>query len=153
MFRNPAAEQAIEAMGLESFFEKVIGSNADLSKVPESEKQQYIAEWSQPGALTAMLNWYRASPLVVPPPGVTLPVPDALLHFSKAIHVPSLVIWGMADSALLPVQLDGLDALVDDLAIVRLPGVRHFAPWEAGDKVVAALRPFLAAQAEASAPS
>src|SRR5438309_11749044 len=118
MFRNPAAEQAIEAIGLESFFEKVIGSNADLSRVPESEKQQYIAEWSQPGALTAMLNWYRASPLVVPPPGVTLPVPDALLHFSKAIHVPSLVIWGMADSALLPLQLDGLDALVDDLAIV-----------------------------------
>lgn len=153
MLRNPAAEQAIAAMGLETFFEKVIGNNADLSRVSESEKQQYIAEWSQPGALTAMLNWYRASPLVVPPPGVTLPLPDGLLHLSKAIHVPTLVIWGMADSALLPVQLEGLDKVVDDLAIVRLPGVRHFAPWEAGDQVVDALKPFLAAQAKASAPS
>lgn len=149
MFRNPAAEQAIEAMGLEAFFDKVIGSNADLRKIPEAERQQYIAEWSQPGALTAMLNWYRASSLVVPPPGITVPVPDVLLKFSKVIHVPTLVIWGMADTALLPVQLDGLDQVVDDLAIVRLPGVRHFAPWEASDAVAAALEPFLAGQAAA----
>jgi len=151
MFRNPAAEQAIEAMGLESFFEKVIGSNADLGKTSESEKSQYLAEWSQPGALTAMLNWYRASRLVVPPPGITVPLPDALLHFSKTIHVPTLVVWGMADSALLPVQLEGLEELVDDLAIVRLPGIGHFAPWDAAGQVVAALEPFLAAQGEASA--
>lgn len=153
MFRNLAAEQAIEAMGLEAFFDKVIGSNADLRKVPEAERQQYIAEWSQPGALTAMLNWYRASSLVVPPPGITVPVPDVLLKFSKVIHVPTLVIWGMADTALLPVQLDGLDQVVDDLAIVRLPGVRHFAPWEASDAVAAALEPFLAGQAAARARS
>jgi pimeloyl-ACP methyl ester carboxylesterase len=56
-FRSPVAEQAIEAMGLEAFFEKVIGSNADLSLVSEGEKQQYFAEWAQPGTLTAMLNW------------------------------------------------------------------------------------------------
>ena len=151
MFRSPGAEKLIEAMGMETFFEKVIGSNADLGKVPEAERRQYIAEWSQPGALTAMLNWYRASSLFVPPPGVTVPVPDVLLRFSKKIHVPTLVVWGLADSALLPVQLEGLEELVDDLSIVRLPGVRHFAPWEAPDAVVAALRPFLAADADARA--
>lgn len=151
MFRSPGAEKAIEAMGMETFFEKVIGSNADLGKVPEAERRQYIAEWSQPGALTAMLNWYRASSLFVPPPGVTVPVPDVLLRFSNKIHVPTLVVWGLADSALLPVQLEGLEEVVDDLSIVRLPGVRHFAPWEAPDTVVAALRPFLAADADARA--
>ncbi|HEV2593772.1 MAG TPA: alpha/beta hydrolase [Sphingomicrobium sp.] len=153
MLRNPSAEQSIEAMGLGTFFEKVIGSNADLGRISEREKQQYITDWSQPGALRAMLNWYRASPLVVPPPGISVPVPDALLHLAKSIHIPTLVIWGMADSALLPVQLEGLDAVVDDLAIVRLPGIRHFAPWEAAERVVAALRPFLAGQAGASARS
>jgi pimeloyl-ACP methyl ester carboxylesterase len=153
MLRSPLAEAAIEAMGFEAFSDKVIGSNADLSKIPHAEKRQYIAEWSQPGALTAMLNWYRASAIVVPPPGLTIPVPDMLLRFSTKIHVPTLVIWAMADTALLPVQLDGLDKLVDDLTIVRLPGVRHFAPWEAPNEVAAALEPFLAADAEASAAS
>ena len=59
-FRTPAMERMIEAMGLETFFEKSFGGHVDLAIIPEAEKRQYIAEWSQPGALTAMLNWYRA---------------------------------------------------------------------------------------------
>jgi pimeloyl-ACP methyl ester carboxylesterase len=59
----------------------------------------------------------------------------------------------MKDTALLPLQLDGLDMLVDDLTIVRLPDAGHFAPWEAGEQVAQALRPFLAASAKASAPA
>jgi pimeloyl-ACP methyl ester carboxylesterase len=151
MFRNPAAEAAIEAMGLATFFDKVIG-HADMTNFPEREKQHYLADWSQPGALTAMLNWYRASALVVPPPGITVPLPDILLHLSKSIRIPTLVVWGMADTALLPVQLEGLPEVVDDLTVVRLPGVGHFAPWEAPDQVAGALAPFLAGDAGATAP-
>jgi pimeloyl-ACP methyl ester carboxylesterase len=57
----------------------------------------------------------------------------------------------MQDKALLPVQLEGLDRLVTDLGIVRIPKAGHFAPWEAPDDVVASLVPFLAAEAGASA--
>jgi pimeloyl-ACP methyl ester carboxylesterase len=110
----------------------------------EAEKQQYIVEWSQPGALTAMLNWYRASSVIVPPPSVTVPIPDWLLGAFPRIRIPTLVIWGMRDTALLPVQLDGLDRLVEDLAIVRIPEAGHFAPWEAGEQVAQALEGFLA---------
>jgi pimeloyl-ACP methyl ester carboxylesterase len=138
----PEAEKAIEAMGLEAFFDKVMG-DADLSNMPESEKRRYIAEWSQPGALTAMLNWYRASPLVVPPPGVTVPLPDALLTLATKLRVPTLVIWGMKDVALLPVQLDGLGAVVEDLQVVQIPDAGHFAPWEAPEAVATALDRFL----------
>jgi len=80
---------------------------------------------------------------VVPPPAVTVPIPDWLLRAFPAVKVPTLVIWGMQDKALLPLQLDGLEALVDDLTIVRLPDVGHFAPWEAGDEVAASLTDFL----------
>lgn len=142
-FRTPGADKAIEAMGLDVFFDKTMGSHVDLTKLPEAERQQYLADWSQPGALKAMLNWYRGSKLVVPPPGVTVPVPDWVLGAFPSIKVPTLVIWGMNDTALLPIQLDGLDRLVDDLTVVRLPGVSHFAPWEAGEQVAAALRDFL----------
>ena len=142
-FRTPGAEQAIAAMGYDAFFENIFGSNVDLVRIPEAEKQQYIAEWSQPGAMTAMLNWYRAAGRVVPPPGVTVPLPDWVLKPFAKVKVPTLVIWGMKDTALLPLQLDGLDRLVEDLTIVRLPEAGHFAPWEAGEEVANALADFL----------
>ena len=143
-FRTPGAEKAIEAMGFEAFFQKTFASHADLSKISESEKQQYLTDWSQPGGMLPMLNWYRASKLVVPPPGLTAPVPHFLLRGFPKIRVPTLVIWGLRDPALLPVQLEGLDQLVEDLRIVKLADVGHFAPWEAGEQVADALRDFLA---------
>ena len=50
---------------------------------------QYRAAWSQPGALTAMINWYRA-----------------LFRFSarfpdRTVHVPTRILWGGRDAFLL----------------------------------------------------
>ena len=150
-FRTPGFEKAIEVMGYEKFFEKTFARHVNLGSIPEAEKRQYIADWSQPGGLTAMLNWYRAAKVIVPPPGVTVPLPDWLLRAFPKVKVPTLVIWGMKDTALLPLQLDGLEQLVEDLTIVRLPHASHFAPWEMPDDVADALKPFLAMDAEARA--
>ena len=139
-FRTPGFEKAVAAMGFEAFFEKTFGGHVDLATIPETEKRQYLAEWSQPGALTAMLNWYRASKLVVPPPGLSVPLPDWLLRFASRVAVPTLVIWGMRDTALLPIQLEGLEDLVDDLEIVRIADAGHFVPWERPQAVAEALR-------------
>jgi pimeloyl-ACP methyl ester carboxylesterase len=150
-FRAPGFETMIETKGFDWFFEKTFSSHVDLSLISASEKRQYFADWSQPGALTAMLNWYRSSPLVVPPPGMTVPLPDALLRLSKRIGIPTLVVWGMRDRALLPVQLEGLSEVVADIEILRIADAGHFAPWEAPDEVAAALAPFLAGEAMATA--
>jgi pimeloyl-ACP methyl ester carboxylesterase len=150
-FRTPGFESAAEAMGFDTFFEKSFARHVDVASIPEAEKRQYIADWSQPGGFNAMLNWYRASKVVVPPPGITIPLPDWLLRPFARIRIPTLVIWGMRDKALLPIQLDNLDELIDDVTIVRLPDAGHFAPWEAPDDVASALEPFLAADAEACA--
>jgi pimeloyl-ACP methyl ester carboxylesterase len=152
-FRTPGFERMVEAKGFDWFFETTFARHTDVSKIPESEKRQYIADWSQAGAFKAMLNWYRASKVLVPPPGVTVPLPDWLLKAFPKVRVPTLVVWGIRDRALLPLQLDGLDSLVERLTVVRLPDVGHFAPWEAGDQVASALQPFLASQAAASAPA
>jgi pimeloyl-ACP methyl ester carboxylesterase len=152
-FRAPGFDKFVEAKGFDWFFEKTFGSHTDVSKILEAEKRQYLADWSQPGAFNAMLNWYRASKLVVPPPGVTVPLPDWLLRAFPSVKVPTRVAWGMMDTALLPLQLEGLEKLVDDLTVVRLPHAGHFAPWEAGEEVAAALEAFLAGQAAATAPA
>ena len=152
-FRTPSFEKAIEAMGYDAFLEKTFRNHVNPGLIPEPEKRQYIADWSQPGAMAAMLNWYRAGRMVVPPPGVTIPLPDWLLRPFPKVAVPTLVVWGMKDAALLPLQLDGLDELVEDLRIVRLPNAGHFAPWEAPDEVADALQPFLAEERNATAPA
>lgn len=151
-FKVPGFEKVVEKKGFDWFFDSTFARHVDLSKISPQERQQYIADWSQPGAFNAMLNWYRASQVLVPPPGATVPLPDFLLRAFPSVKVPTLVVWGMQDKALLPIQLEGLDELIEDLSIVRLRNVSHFAPWEAPDAVADALRPFLAGEGPATAP-
>ena len=68
-FRDPRMEAGIAAMGLDAFFEKSFAGHVDLAAVPPDERRAYVHDWGQPGALSAMLNWYRASAIVVPAPG------------------------------------------------------------------------------------
>ena len=142
-FRKPGFEQMAEAMGFDAFFEKSFRNHVDTADIPDDEKQRYIDDWSAPGGFAAMLNWYRGSKMIVPAPGEDAPVPDWCSPQFPHVTVPTLVIWGMKDKALLPLQLDGLDKYVDDLRIVRLPDVGHFAPWEAPEEVAHALKGFL----------
>ncbi|HXG98796.1 MAG TPA: alpha/beta fold hydrolase [Sphingomicrobium sp.] len=144
-FRTAGMEAAIARMGFDTFFEKSFGAHVDLATISAGARAQYIADWSRPGALTAMLNWYRASHLIVPPPGVTVPIPDWTLRAIPKIAVPLRVIWGLDDKALLPVQLENIGEVGVDVEVVPLKGVGHFAPWQAPDAVAGALLPFLEA--------
>jgi len=144
-FRDPDFEKFVEAIGFEAFFDKSFRNHVDLAAIPAGERQRYIDDWSRPGALTAMLNWYRASQMVVPPPGITVDAPDWVLRAFPKIKVPVRVIWGLEDKALLPIQLEGIGEVGDEVEVFPLKGVGHFAPWEAPDKVADALKPFLLA--------
>lgn len=55
----------------------------------ETDLVQYRAAWNQPGALTAMLNWYRAVARYRP-----------RLRRSPRVTVPTLIFWGARDVAL-----------------------------------------------------
>jgi pimeloyl-ACP methyl ester carboxylesterase len=142
-FRDPAMEAGIARMGLDTFFDKSFAKHVDLAAIPPEERARYIADWGQPGALTAMLNWYRASQILVPAVGEEAAMPGWVGGVPK-LRIPVRVIWGLDDKALLPIQLDGIGEVGDDVDIFPLPGVGHFAPWEAPDQVAAALGPFLA---------
>ncbi len=84
-----------------------------------ADKAAYLDEWSQPGAMTAMLNWYRASKVIVPAMDETPPRPAFLDAPFPPITQDTLVIWGMRDSALLPVLVDGLPPYVPQLTSRR----------------------------------
>ncbi|WOK37887.1 alpha/beta hydrolase [Sphingomonas sp. C3-2] len=142
-FRNPGLEMFIDSIGMEKFFDTTFEKHADLAKVG-AEKAVYLEQWSQPGAMTAMLNWYRASAIIVPGMDETPERPAFLSAPFPPVAMPTLVIWGMEDKALLPSQLDGLEALVPQLTITKVDA-GHFVPWENPEAVTNAIRAFLAA--------
>ena len=141
-FRTPGMEAGIARMGLDTFFDKSFTKHVELASIPPQERASYIADWGQPSALSSMLNWYRSSRIHVPLPGEEFAMPDWVDHVAS-IKVPVRVIWGLDDAALLPVQLENIGEVGDDVELFPLPGVGHFAPWQAPDQVAAALRPFL----------
>jgi pimeloyl-ACP methyl ester carboxylesterase len=116
---------------------------------------QYVTALRQPDAeaglptvapetARAMLNWYRAAPFVVPLPGEKAAMPEWISAEDFAIHVPTLVLWGMRDTALLPVLLDGLEDYVPDLTLERFKGTSHAIIREIPSQVADTIRRFIA---------
>ncbi len=101
--------------------------------IPPDVVEVYASQIAEPGAATAMLNWYRAMRL-----GGSMPALD------RRIEVPTMVIWGERDVALDVICLDGTDRYVADLRIERLPGVSHWVQQDAPEQVNDLLRGFLA---------
>ncbi len=141
-FRHPDMEAAIASMGLDVFFGRIFGGLADVSAIPHEERAKYTADWSAPGALTAMLNWYRANELVVPAPGEAAKEPDWVRKPFPILAMPVLVVWGMLDTALLPIQLEGLEALATELRVLKVADAGHFITWENPQPVIAAILAF-----------
>jgi pimeloyl-ACP methyl ester carboxylesterase len=141
-FRNPEFEKFVDRIGLEAFFDQSFAKYTDAALLAP-EKPAYLAEWSQPGALTAMLNWYRASAILVPAPDEAPARPAWLDAPFPPVTQPTLVIWAMQDTALLPVQLDGLETLVPDLTVTQIASAGHFVPWEKPELVTEAIREWL----------
>jgi len=100
----------------------------------------YVEAWSRPGALTGMLEWYRASPLHPPEPEAPLRALDPEMF---RVKVPTLVVWGEGDHALLPGNLDGLGEVVDDLRVVRIPDASHWVIHERPAQVMRAIEEFV----------
>jgi pimeloyl-ACP methyl ester carboxylesterase len=143
-FRSPLAEIGIKAMGYEALLEKVLLSHSDPTKLPDEERQHYLDDWQRPGALTAMLNWYRAAGVEVPATGEEAKVPLAERAPLPKLRTPTLVVWGMKDPALLPIQVQGMADYVGDLRVVTSETAGHFITWEEPGTVTRAIRSFLA---------
>lgn len=111
----------------------------------DARRAEYLQAWARPGAMEAMLNWYRASPVVVPKPGEPAPA-SKLLQMpaaALAVRVPHLVIWGENDEALRSACLDGLDTYAADLTVEHIAGAGHWILHEKPAEVAEAIRRFI----------
>jgi pimeloyl-ACP methyl ester carboxylesterase len=100
---------------------------------PDEEIESYVKALSQPGALTAALNYYREN----------LRASGIQLARSAVSRAETLVIWGERDPALSVGLLDGLETVAPAVRVLRIPDAGHWVQNEAPDEVNRALREFL----------
>lgn len=151
MFRGPDAEKTLSANDYQMLTSMVLGAGLKDGSTTDDDRKEYVAAWSQPGALTGGLNYYRAAQIGPPAPSdvqATLIAPPsneaALASLPPLIvRVPTLVIWGEKDTALLPSNLDGLDQVVPTLAVKRVADGTHWVVREKAPEVNRLIREYL----------
>ncbi len=100
------------------------------------DEQKDLEAWSQPGSLEAGCNYYKA--LVNPKTrgaGVN--------EWDGTVAVPTLVIHGMQDFAILPVTLEGLEDYVKDLKIIRSETSGHWIMDDSPELVISSIQDFI----------
>jgi len=95
--------------------------------------EQYRQAWKKPGALTAMLNWYRA-----------LLRRDMPLAQEKRLTMPVRIIWGVDDAYGIPELANESARLCDDAKIVFVENATHWVAHDEPERVTRALLEFLA---------
>ena len=118
----------------------------DMSWLSGARLQRYREAWKDKDTLRAMINWYRASPLVVGQPGVPL-TGDELPDWPEdrmRVAVPHLLIWGEGDTALLPETTEGLEAFCDDLTRAGIDGTDHWLHHQKPEETARLIAQFVA---------
>ena len=144
ILRSPDAGQRMSEDGFRrtfSMFEK-------FSATPwldDDRRAMYRRAWSMPGRLNAMLNWYRASPIIVPRPGE--PVPPTPLKDAPperfTVEAPHLLIWGQGDVALRASSTEGLERFAPLLRRVAIPQGDHWVIHTHGKQIAAEMAAFI----------
>jgi pimeloyl-ACP methyl ester carboxylesterase len=129
VFRSPLAEPLLRA-GRFALLRRAVFGGAARDAFSPADRRRYWVAWSQAGALTGGLNYYRAARFV---PAEAM----------RPIRVPTLVLWAEKDTALLPGNLKGLEEHVADLTVRRLPNGTHWVVHEQSDVVNAHIEEFL----------
>jgi pimeloyl-ACP methyl ester carboxylesterase len=107
----------------------------------DEDLTRYVEAWSQPGALTGMLNYYRAALRQSPRKAAARLVP---------IAAPTMVIWGERDRALGSELAEPPARLVPDLRMEWIPEATHWVQHDAPERVNALLVDFLRDDAPAA---
>jgi len=96
-----------------------------------ADLEHYRTAWSNPGTVTAMINWYRTFLRSRPP-----------LPKDPKIHVPTRILWGERDMFLLPVMAQQSVPFCDSAELTYFTDATHWLQHEEPDAVNSALIEF-----------
>lgn len=139
--RTPEAEDILVRNNYALLVSSLLEDGIKKGYFTEQDRKAYIEAWSQPGALTGGLNYYRAAHLG----SFTGESEDSLSANPSLfmVAVPTLVIWGEKDKYLLTGNLVGLEKYVSKLTIKRIPDGSHWVIHEKPGLVNSYIREFI----------
>jgi epoxide hydrolase 4 len=149
LFRGPQAEEKLTANNYALLNRIVLDDLLKSGAMTATDQKAYIQAWSQPGAVTGGLNYYRANRLGPPvPPELEAQIGTSDPEFGHetaqtVVRVPTLVIWGEKDPALPPANLEGLPPYVPQLTIQRIPDGSHWVIHQKPAEVNGYIRAFI----------
>ena len=142
-FRDPANDALVHEGGLKALLEQEIRWEAS-DRMEPAERDRLTRQWQDREAAFAMLNWYRASPITIPPLDAPYELPaDYTPRSAPPLRIPTVVMWGMDDLALPPENTQGLDRHIETLTLEHVRDAGHFVQWEKPEAVNAAMTAFL----------
>jgi pimeloyl-ACP methyl ester carboxylesterase len=142
-FQSPKTEAMLSADNFKALRDTLTTAGLKRGHFTEADEQAYIDAWSQPGALTGSLNYYRAANMGPPmKPGDTARSFETGIK-DPIVKVPTLVIWGEQDPHLMVSNLDGLEQYVPDLTVQRIPDGTHWVIHEQPETVIRHMRAYL----------
>ena len=103
---------------------------------------RYQTAWAQPGALHAMIGWYRAL--------LQRNLRENRQRSQTRVRVPTLILWGEQDVALGVELAEESCDWVDDVELIRFPNATHWVHEEEAEAVTQALLAHFVAAAEAA---
>ncbi|HEY2631770.1 MAG TPA: alpha/beta hydrolase [Solirubrobacteraceae bacterium] len=103
----------------------------------DEDLERYVEAWSQPGALTGMINYYRAALRRSPGKAVKGLAP---------VKAKTLVIWGMRDRHLGSELAEPAPEWVPDVRMERIPDATHWVQHDAPQRVNELLAEFFVAE-------
>jgi pimeloyl-ACP methyl ester carboxylesterase len=132
-FQLPWLAEAALAAADFALLRRALAGSSRPGTFTAADLERYKRAWAEPGALTAMLAWYRALRL-------RRTAADA-----DRIRCPTLVIWGRRDQALEPGLVAASTAFCDDARVIWHDEATHWVHHEEPAAVNEALTAFLAA--------
>jgi pimeloyl-ACP methyl ester carboxylesterase len=141
-FRDPANDQLVREKGLTGLMIKAVKWDK-AAALPDDQRDAMLADWQDRDACFGMLNWYRASALVVPAMNEDAEMPAFAAGEFPKLNIPTLIVWAMDDLALPSSNIDGIEKLVPNVTIEPVYDCGHFVIWEKPDAVNAAIDRFL----------
>lgn len=134
-FQLPRLPEAVlRADGFGRLAKALVASSRPGTFTP-ADLDAYRAAWAQPGALTGMLNWYRALRLGSAGSGAS--------RGDGRVRIPVRVLWGDRDQALEPALAEASLAWCDAGEVFHFPAATHWLQHEEPDAVNARLLEFL----------
>ncbi len=134
-FQIPVIPEIMNSLGDYRLTAQALLQSSKPGTFSDADMAEYIRAWKQPGAMSSMINWYRA---------MGRRLDDGAFTANPRVTVPTLILWGAQDRFLERGMAQASTTLCDDARVVYFEDATHWVQHEKPNEVNALLSEFFA---------